>query len=225
MTVAAKTASQQRLEDKVSAGYTRRLAQLVKELQLRPQEGLVRIPELVRTGRGIPSIHQFYDRNLFCQTISWAVPSLEALEAIKAFFWAKKQIVEIGAGLGLWSYLLQRLMGVDIIPVDLDIESEGFVQYSMADQPPFTEIHPLDSIGEPDALLFCWPSYDEPWAAWYLQKHMPGAVAYIGEGCGGCTADETFHEILYEEYVEVGMVSIPTWGSVHDRLTLWRKKD
>jgi hypothetical protein len=48
-------------------------------------------------------------------------------------------------------------------------------------------------------------------------------VAYVGEGDGGCTADDRFHRVLAERWSEVETVPIPQWYGLHDRLEIYRR--
>jgi hypothetical protein len=72
-------------------------------------------------------------------------------------------------------------------------------------------------------LFLCWPSYEESWATEALRLHKGTNVAYIGEGEGGCTADDEFHALLREAYHETGYLEIPQWEGVHDNLFLYEK--
>ena len=59
---------------------------------------------------------------------------------------------------------------------------------------------------EAEALVLCWPGYEDPMAVRALRAFRGGLLVYMGEGRGGCTADDAFFEelrggwtLLYED--------------------------
>jgi hypothetical protein len=77
---------------------------------------------------------------------------------------------------------------------------------------------------KPDCLSFIWPTYDAPWAARLLDVEKPEFVLYIGEGWGGCTADDRFHEILSTEYDKIMVARVPQWPGIHDYAWMFQRK-
>ncbi len=49
---------------------------------------------------------------------------------------------------------------------------------------------------EAEALVLCWPGYENPMAVRALRAFRGGLLVYMGEGRGGCTADDAFFEEL-----------------------------
>ena len=47
---------------------------------------------------------------------------------------------------------------------------------------------------------------------------------YVGEGYGGCTGDDVFHELLEEEWTEMKTIEIPQWPCIHDQMTVYGRK-
>lgn len=223
MTALARV-ERQALKDKARGVFD----ELVWKLRTHPLETLPELAKAPEVGgsadvSSLTYIKRFYFREAFCKNISWAIPTMAALEAIQALCWAKSTIYEIGAGLGLWSMLLQRL-GVDIVPIDT--VGEDYSNYCDVECPPYTTVYPPSHIQGPvDFMMFCWPVYADGWAGSYLAEYEPHSVAYVGEGFGGCTADDFFHELLDDKYDQVGDVDIPQWPGIHDRLTLYRRKE
>jgi hypothetical protein len=72
--------------------------------------------------------------------------------------------------------------------------------------------------------MLSWPPYDEPMASDCLTYYQGRHVIYIGEGSGGCTGDERFHDTLYDEFEEIEDVRLPQWNGIHDYLSVWRRK-
>ena len=51
---------------------------------------------------------------------------------------------------------------------------------------------------------------------------FPGSVViYIGEGWGGCTANNAFHDALEKDWTCVSQVEIPRWEGLNDYLSIW----
>ena len=56
-------------------------------------------------------------------------------------------------------------------------------------------------------------------------KYFKGKyVIYIGEGYGGCTADDLFHSELKNKYNLINEIYIPQWDGIHDSLYIYEKK-
>jgi hypothetical protein len=74
------------------------------------------------------------------------------------------------------------------------------------------------------AMLLCWPSYDEPWAAWSLAAYKGDQLFYIGEGPGGCCADDEFFSLLDAEWEEAGdCPAHVSYAGIHCYLTEYRR--
>lgn len=122
---------------------------------------------------------------------AWAVPTEEIVRDIAA--WGP--ILEIGAGKGYWAKMIADAGG-DIIATD---------PYTPDDTETF---YPVESLSDVDAvrkygtgrtLLMVWPPYDMPVAFNALREFesVRGTrVIYVGEGSGGCTGDDNFHEAI-----------------------------
>lgn len=164
-------------------------------------------------------------RTPFALNYSWAIPSLEALEKISEFV-GSNHVTEVGAGLGLWARLLSD-MGVQITAFDIRSKQENWV--SSQREPWLCPVMCRDQddliskARNVDVLMLVWPCYDEPWAHDYLSAFNPKKVIYIGEGFGGCTADDQFHRVLFENY-EYTEVRIPQWDRIHDSVHLCTRK-
>lgn len=55
-----------------------------------------------------------------------------------------------------------------------------------------------------------------------LAAYAGSTVIYIGEGHGGCTANDAFFDALAHWTVE-REVELPQWWGVHDALTVYRR--
>jgi hypothetical protein len=139
-----------------------------------------------------------------------------------------KRVLEIMAGAG-WLARALREKGIDVVATD-DHSWPRKHEWTLQ-----TEVEELDALkaiqkyaDQTDILVMSWP-YMDPTAFLSLQawaKLKPGALAiYIGEGDGGCTADEEFFQ-HFEEVEDPAFDEIArkyvTWWGLHDRINLGR---
>jgi hypothetical protein len=168
-------------------------------------------------------ISEWKAREKFTILYSWAIPNESALEAIAEL---NQPIIEIGAGTGYWASLLSQ-MGVDIICFDEKPPGEN-VNNSYRHKVTYHDV----MEGGPDkvkeysnrALFLCWAPYDTSMAYDCLNNYSGDTVIFIGEGIGGCTADDSFFEKVNAEFEENQRIRIPQWDGIHDRLTIYRRK-
>lgn len=158
-------------------------------------------------------------RTLATQLWSWAVPNDEALVTIQRY----APIVEIGAGRGYWAAML-RSRGVDVKAYD----SHPVPNYYNKVGEAYTAVHRgrarCAKRFAGHALFLCWPVYDDRMAADCLSRFKGDVVIYVGEGHGGCTGDDRFHEMLSAQFECIEQVDIPKWEGIHDWLTVWKRK-
>jgi hypothetical protein len=131
----------------------------------------------------------------------------------------------VADGRALWAHLLRRDYGVDILPIDRDPPRTGRNHWGMRREfVPILHGHPTVLKQYPDRALFlCWPPMSDM-AARCLRHYRGTHVLYIGEGPGGCTADDQFFKRLDSAWDEVESVDIPQWDGIHDALTIYRRK-
>ena len=142
---------------------------------------------------------------------SWAIPNDTALKEIARH----APIIEIGAGNGYWAYCLAQ-KGINVIAYDLKVPENPWHSVQKGDA--------LEASKHSDRTLFrCWPPYDEPMAADALRSYKGKTVIYVGEGYGGCTADDEFHKLLKAEWKKIKVVKIPQWNGIYDCLTIYQK--
>lgn len=153
-----------------------------------------------------------YLRRDMVREYSWAIPNEEALSALES----QGPILEVGAGRGYWAYLL-RARGVDVAAFDIEPKSG-----------PWTEItrgsHEVAAEHPERTLFLCWPTYADEWASQAVDMYPGDTVIYVGEGRGGCTADDTFHYRLSEKYgLAERIVENPQWRGIHDRMYIFTR--
>jgi hypothetical protein len=144
-------------------------------------------------------------RDEYVKKYAWAIPDDKAIKICKKYL----PILEIGAGRGYWA----SLIGHDIQCFDIEKYENTY--------------YPIDTKFKMDnscTLMFCWPPYDDQMAFDYLKEYTGDTIIYIGEGCGGCTADDQFHDELENSWKEIETYKIPQWPGIHDYLSVWRRK-
>lgn len=167
---------------------------------------------------------------------AWAVPNEEALRAIVEC----GPVVEIGAGSGYWASLITQLGG-DVIAFD-QYEPKANKDYPFEQGWfPVQKGGPEKAAEHSDRALFlCWPPYNTPFARECVDAYEGNTVIFVGEGRGGCTADDDFFrtmgestydwendehlEPLSDEWERVTQVDLPQWDGIHDYMTIYRRK-
>ena len=167
---------------------------------------------------------------------AWAIPSEEAIRAIIEC----GPVVEIGAGSGYWASLIAQLGG-DVVAYD-QYEPKANKDY------PFEQGWFPVQKGGPEkaaehaerALFLCWPPYNDSFARECVDAYQGDTVIFVGEGRGGCTADDDFFrtmgesswdweneetlEPLSDEWERADEINIPQWDGIHDYLTIYHRK-
>jgi len=168
-----------------------------------------------------------YDsRDQLRRKYSYAIPTCEAIDAIARH----SPIIEIGAGSGYWAYLL-KLVGADVLALDnyswcppgASPDCVWGKIWTRVDRGGVHEI-PL----HPHRTLFlCWPPYAEPLAADCLKVYTGSKFLFVGESvggyAGGCTGDDEFHKMLYEQWDLVERVDLPQWPGINDDLQIYER--
>lgn len=164
------------------------------------------------------------DRRALCARYSWSIPSPGDIA------WLVKQldgqgVVEIGAGSGYWAWQLAQA-GVDVAAYDPHPPGpDNMFNRHRLYHPVGGGDHEKSADHPGRALMLCWPSYGAPFAKQALHRYRGDTVVYIGEGEGGCCADDRFHRILERDFEEIGRSSfhVTYWG-IHCDLTVSRRR-
>lgn len=166
--------------------------------------------------RSVKTRHDFIKEFGFC------IPCSEALDACAIY----APLVEVGAGSGYWTKLLQN-RNVDCIATDPAILYPT-KQYPVPNGK-FVPTLPLH--GKTAArrfrdrnVLMVWPSYGGTWARQCLKAMSIGrSILAVTEGASGCCAEDGFFEVLDQCFVSEGEVELPVFWGLHDRMEIWRK--
>lgn len=165
-------------------------------------------------------------RSTLVHRFAWAIPSDDTVRWLAAQL-VGRSVVEIGAGTGYWAHLLDQL-DVPIIAFDAHLMDGTKNEFFDSDVHPFHPVHlggPEQAALHPDkALMLCWPSYDEDLAIDCLNAYQGDMLVYIGEGWGGCCANEAFFTALDDGWEEVACFDeMIQWGGIHDYAWIYRR--
>lgn len=168
-------------------------------------------------------LHPRLVREVFCKAYSWAVPTQATIAKIASY----SPLIEIGAGTGYWAMLLENtnadILAFDTHPPRPQNKNSYHKPWTYTTVrrggPKMLEAHPARS------LFLCWPPYDSPMAANCLARYEGDVLIYIGEGEGGCNADNRFFSELGKHWLEVETLDIPQWPRLHDQGVVYRRAD
>jgi hypothetical protein len=126
-------------------------------------------------------------------------------------------VVEVGAGLGYWAWLL-RQAGAEVRATDRRPPAQYFDERGRLcatpgrrpgrpnewfdTRPAWTRVEVADAAAaaaaapETAALLLVWPPYDDQMASSALRAFRGDVLWYVGEGRGGACADAAFFDEL-----------------------------
>jgi hypothetical protein len=175
-------------------------------------------------------------RRRFLKQYGWAVPTEEALNAIRDFV-GERHLLEVAAGNGLWSYLLS-CSGLQVIATDdyswggpgADPNAKAALPSGFAI--PMGQFYPVEALdvvnsarkyAECRAMLLCWPPPDRPMAHQALTAFQGERFIYISDRA--CTADEAFYAELVKHWELHDAIDIPNWLGLHDAVYLYERKN
>jgi hypothetical protein len=157
-------------------------------------------------------------RSALIHEYGFAVPDARAIQLITQL----SPVVELGAGTGYWARVLQRY-GCKIEAYDNHSGEYGFKRIGLHFPVKRGDQSVLENYGPEWALFLCWPCYESSFASDALEAFKGDTLIYIGEGMGGCTADDTFHTMLENDWTNVENYYLPAWRNVHDTLKIYKK--
>lgn len=157
---------------------------------------------------------------------AWAIPTEAVIRALALY----SPICELGCGTGYWAHLLHQA-GANVIAVDDAPPKTHENRYHIKIQ--YMSITKADArtfkVPTRCTLMLCWP----PMSRWpsnssmasdALSRYRGKRVIYVGEGMGGCTGDDAFHEALAKKWKLVKRHVIPQWRGVHDAVYVYERR-
>ena len=126
--------------------------------------------------------------------------------------WIKgRYVLEVMAGAG-WLAKALRQYGIDITPTDNKVRGHKTII-------PVLRMRALTAIKrfeQAEVLILSWPDYVTSDAFEAIRAWGPDRpIVYIGEGYGGCTGDDAFHE-AFIPLVDQPEIPLLAWPGSHD---------
>ncbi|MBC6469354.1 hypothetical protein [Actinomadura alba] len=167
--------------------------------------------------RGLPVGH-----HLLTKRYSWAIPSPGDIAWLGRML-GRSGLVEIGAGSGYWAWQA-RQAGIDVLAYEPSDPADNGYSDGIEYVTTLRGDHTAAGRHPDRALLLCWPSQDDPWAALALAAYRGDLLIYIGEGPGGHCADDGFFELLSSRWTRVGSSPhhVP-WSRTRCTMTAYRR--
>ncbi|MCM1216002.1 MAG: hypothetical protein NC548_15955 [Lachnospiraceae bacterium] len=154
-------------------------------------------------------------RQAYIKKFGFACFSKESFDDLIAYI-GNRKCLEVCAGTGWLSSLLLDA-GIDIIATDLGTWEKrwNFTDWSkqrikFIDMDiPIDAVKAINKYSDAEIVIMSWPEYESPLANLVLNKCLETGkeLIYIGEDQGGCTADDSFFETIYEKDLEMEPIS------------------
>lgn len=139
---------------------------------------------------GIEFWKLFGVRDKYTTKYGYAIITNELLNSMVKVL-GKSKTVELGSGTGYLSHLLIN-RGINLTTVDTCDWYSNYIR-----EPDIKGSYRLMDFSDYDVIIMSWPNYQSNAPAQVLKRMKPRQILmYCGEGHGGCTADDEFHEIL-----------------------------
>lgn len=151
------------------------------------------------------------DREMATKKYAWAIPNQQIIDALVKL----SPIIEIGAGSGYWASLIKS-SGGEIQAFDSHPWLYPYFEVKEGSEEVLKE-HKVKT------LFLCWPPYGEKMAYRSLKLFKGNNLVYIGEGSGGCTGDDKFHELL-KSWTLVETIKIPSYPGINDKAWIYSRK-
>jgi hypothetical protein len=168
--------------------------------------------------RGLPVGH-----HLLTRRYAWAITSPGDIAWLRKTT-GDRGLVEVGAGSGYWAWQAHQA-GIDVIayePADpaVNAYTDGTEYFPLKRDDHEAARHHPDR-----ALLLCWPSADEPWAADALRAYAGDLLVYVGQDRGGHCADDGFFDLLDQKWTRIDTSTAHVgWRHTHSAMTAYRRR-
>lgn len=131
----------------------------------------------------------------FKNRISWAVPNQDFIKTCQEFV-DDDSILSIGSGRSFIEKLF-LLKKIKVHPTD---------NYKWQMNGHFCKVEKINhknaikKYSDANVLMLIWPPHSDPMASESLKLFKGNKVIYVGEGIGGCTANNKFFDLLNKEW-------------------------
>ena len=157
-------------------------------------------------------MHEYFARRENVKLFGWGFPTGESMEKIKEHLnknFSGEKLLSICSGLGMpESWLVGK----------------GFSVTMTDETPVFEECEKLTAQkacekykSTHEVLIVSWPPYGSECAYKCAEKGNFSCIIYIGEGLGGCCANDDFFNFLDEKY-DIELYPCKRWYGIHDQV-------
>lgn len=171
---------------------------------------------------GLSGNHEFYDldRKLRDHYGMFALVDMSWTAGLEKWI-AGRSCLEVMAGKG-WLAKALSDHGCDVVATDGRLSHKANVEGAPFDVIHMEAVEAIQKFKDKDVLIMSWPPYGTHDAtrtaeAWGTTR----PIVYIGEGHGGCTADDDFHEGFFLEQE----IDMPNLFCIHSRCLIGRWKE
>lgn len=154
----------------------------------------------------------------YIPTYGYSIPSRSVINAIVSFSKPECEILECGAGKGVWARLLSD-RGIKVVAIDKKMSDGLFFPVKKMDS-----LQAIKKYNKINILMMVWPPYEDPIAYKNLKKFKGDKLIYIGENRGDATADYDFYDLLEEKWDLVKDVKMKQFPGLHDTCKLFVRK-
>lgn len=177
--------------------------------------------KMEKNNSGASSLFHYND---FVKRFGWGIPNATGWKIISKTISGCK-VVELVAGSG---FLASCIMAnpnkpINYLATDAMKGDDTFTKTYFKVQK-LNHLETLTKNPDADVLIINWPTYKDKWASEALRKFKGDIVIYIGEGMGGCNADDGFFEELSENWEEKECEPCIQWQGLRDSLFLYKRK-
>lgn len=136
------------------------------------------------------------------------------------------KILEVGSGLGFVAFMLQY-WGLDVTATDVGLTGGYNIDFSKSWVP--IQMLNYDTAiktygSNHNVLLLAWPPLEEDVACKSIELFPGSKVIYIGECCGGSTANTKFFSVINDKFILRDVVRVPNWPELYVRMYLYERK-
>jgi len=167
--------------------------------------------------RSYEELNDYEDRLAFVRRFAWSIPTHEfAVEIAER----SVSLIEIGAGTGYWKHYLSQF-GIDVLAFDIAPQNHyaggNWAEVKEGDERKVREFPDRD-------LFMCWIPNESDAAYQAVLSFTGDFIFYVGEGKGGCTANDAFYDLMSREWDEVYQGDPPNWYGVYSEDVIYQRK-
>lgn len=172
-------------------------------------------------------------RSFYVQNFGYSLLNEKFINDLSTYLQDKK-VLDVCAGTAFLAHQLKK-QNVDIVAVDKYLPEQNGYGFQKTYMPIFQDdsVDYLKTLGGNfNSIIMSWPDYDTSFAREILEQMKPGQeLIYIGEGYGGCTADDSFWDLLEQIAVvdshatDLLRTNHHSFPSIHDKPTVFIIKD